>query len=89
MLDGSRRFDVKRRLLRSWTFSWDALSEPELIRFLQMQNYNVRLRMQNNWDSPTWRWVIIAELQYEPFLRAGSESDVLYHVSMKVEERTG
>lgn len=90
MLDGSRRVDMKRRVLRTWTFTWDALREAELITFLQMQNHNVRLRMQNNWDSATWYWVIISSLEYEPFLRAGpDESDVRYRVSMKVEQRTG
>ncbi len=82
MLDGTWRFNRRRKDQRSWSFVWQMLTGAELAIFLAIQEQNGKLHFQNNWESPEWRWVNIVNFGIWPEPKAPDR----YRVELTLEQ---
>jgi hypothetical protein len=85
MLDGSRRFNFKSKSPRTWSMSWEMLTDAEMTTFLALRAANSALYFQNNWEDATWRLVVITDFDINPFLKAGPSS-CRWSLAMTLEE---
>ena len=85
-IDGARRYNLKRKRVRTWTFVWEMLTPAELALFLDLVDMNARLHFQNNWEGPEWRWVAVKSFQISPALKLGRLLDNRYRVDLTLEQ---
>ncbi|OQB57146.1 MAG: hypothetical protein BWX98_01635 [Candidatus Aminicenantes bacterium ADurb.Bin147] len=69
MSDGSYRVALYKNK-RTWTLTWDNLTDAQLAILESVHAYNTALRFQNGWVSAAWYNVVIAD--YRTNLNADS-----------------
>ena len=82
MLDGTWRFNRRRKDQRTWSFVWQMLTGAELAIFRAIQEQNGKLHFQNNWESPEWRWVNIVNFGIWPEPKAPDR----YRIELTLEQ---
>jgi hypothetical protein len=88
MLDGSVHINFKSARYRKWQLEFSRVTAAELRDFFTIVGYNEALRYQNTWASDDWIDVIAdpGSFSYVPLNPADVSADIIYSVSLTIEE---
>jgi len=83
MSDGSRRWG-NRKKFRIWSLAWSKLTKTELDSLITLCDLDSTLRFQNNYESSTWKDVVITDFSYDSVDPISTTK--YYFASMTIEE---